>query len=177
VNVTALLFGVDTAPTNLIYTWRVNGSVIGGSSVRGGFKSAFEMPLDPQATVSVDVTTLTGEVVARSSVSLLNVRPELHFYENHTLYGLQPLSLNGRFLRGQTATVIAAPYYLDSREYNDPDVIEWTLNGQDVSSGSSNPYEITINSGTNVGSSRIGFRVQSTTRFLQGVEDSIQVFY
>lgn len=177
VNVTALLFGVEGDPQDLIYTWRVNNQAINGGGVRGGFKSNFTMPLDFEVLLSVEVSSPTGQVLGRSSTLLINAEPELHFYEDHILYGLQPLSLRNRFLSSNTINVVAAPYYLDSRVYNDPDVIEWEIDGQDIARPSGNPYQLTISTDGSVGSSRIGFRVQSTTRFLQGVRDSIQVFY
>jgi hypothetical protein len=177
VNATALLFGDNTAAQNLVYTWRVNNEVVGGTSVRGGFKTSFEMPADSRVIIGVDVTRLSGELIAQKSEILLNVRPELHFYEDHTLYGLQPLSLDNRFLTGSTVSIVAAPYHLDSRVYNNPDVIEWELNGARVASANANPYQITINPGVAAGGSEVGFRVQSTTQFLQGVQDSTRIFY
>lgn len=177
VNVTALIFGVDTPRESLLYTWRVNGQVLGGGPQRSGFKTSFEMPQDLRTLLSVEVSSLDGEVLGRASELLLSARPELHFYENHTLYGLQSLTLDDRFLGGASASIVAAPYYLDSRVYNNPDVLEWELDGRDVETNFRNPYEIVLSTNESAGSSRLDLRIQSTTQFLQGVRGSVQVFY
>jgi hypothetical protein len=177
VNVTALLFGITESPEDLVYTWRVNGQAIDGGSVRGGFKTNFRMPADFEVVLSLDVSTPSGRVLARTSEVLIGAEPELHFYENHTLYGLSSISLDNRFLNESTMTVVASPYYLDSLIYNDPDIIEWEIDGRDVATPVNNPYEITVSANDSVGSSQVSFRVQSTTRFLQFARNSIRIFY
>src|SRR5690606_5115072 len=93
--------------------------------------------------------------------------PFVRFYEVNTLYGLLPKVVDDLHLIGNTATVRAEPYYIDSRVYNNPDVRSWKVNNTEVRGGS-NPYELTLQRpGTN-GSSRVDFRIQSMTQAIQG---------
>ncbi len=176
VNTIALLHGTNIPTANLIYTWQVNNEVINGGPLRGQNRISFTTPLGDEVLVSVQVTTTSGEVLARRVVALPSVRPELHFYEVNTLYGVNQKSLSTLLLLGNSVTVRAVPYYLDSRVFNQPDIATWEIDRSVYDQGI-NPYEVTLQRAQNNGSSRLNFQVQSTTAFLQGVEGSLPINY
>ena len=174
VNVTALLNG--QAATEFIYAWQVNGDLLGGASTRAQYRTSFTMPMDSQVVLSLDVLTLAGTLVASKSVLVPSVRPQVRFYEVHALYGISPNTFDSLLLTGNSATVRAVPYYLDTRVFNFPDVLDWQLNGNPVTA-INNPYEITVERNFGSGVGQLSFQVQSTSALLQGARGSIPVNY
>ncbi len=173
VNVTAILNG--RTQSDLTYAWRINGDLLGGAVARGQYATHFTMPQDSRVILELRVSEGRREV-ARKSILIPNVRPFLQFYESHTLYGISTNAYDSVFLTGGSVTLIAAPYYLDTRVFNNPDVANWELNGRPAASGN-NPYRITLERSGLAGNTTISFQVQSTTALLQGARSSIPVLY
>jgi hypothetical protein len=177
VNATALLHGTTLSTNDLVYTWQVGSAVINGGPLRGQNKISFTTPPGREIIVSLQVTNNAGEVLAKRTLSLPSVDPELLYYEVNTLYGVMPRSLSTLLLISNSATIRAVPYYLDSRVYNQPDVSVWEIDGDEYNSGTSNPYEITIQRVNFGGSSELEFHVRSTTNFLQGARSGLMINY
>lgn len=176
VNATALLFGPGVPTTNLVYTWKVNDKVLGGGGQRAQNKVSFETPLDSQVLISLDVSTAQGQTLARRSLLMPTTRPSLKFYEVNTLYGVIERPVTSFFLVGNSATLRAEPYHLDSRVYNSPDVSVWKIDNQNVF-GSGNPYEMTIQKTLVSGSGIVSFQVQSISQLLQGTKSNLNITY
>ncbi len=174
VNVVALLSGTNAARDNLVYDWRVNQTRLYPQPIRGGNTVSFTMPQDSRVTLSLSVTNLAGNVVAKEAVYLLNENPRVYFYEVHSLYGILPTSLTTYSLLSNTLTVRAEPYNLSSAAFNLAEIKQWNLNGEDAISDS-NPYEVTLQKTGINGSASLGFRVQSTTNLLQGARGEMNL--
>lgn len=176
VNLTALMDGTTENSSNLTYTWRINQKVLNSGGQRGQYKTSFTMPLDSQVLISLEVAGASGAVIAKRSFFLPNSRPVVHFYEVSSLYGLLTQPIETLSLTGNSVTVRAEPFYLDSRVYNNPDVRTWEINRR-AAAGGSNPYELTVQKTGASGSSVIDFRVQSTSQALQGDTAEFRIFY
>ncbi|MEZ4194897.1 MAG: hypothetical protein R3B53_00655 [Candidatus Paceibacterota bacterium] len=175
-NVTAIINAGEVTPANLMYNWRLNGKALENGSVRGRNNITFAMPQGPYATLSLEVTTLSGEVIARRIFDIQSLTPTLSFYEMSTLYGLREKSVGGGLsLIGNSVTVKAEPYYLDLRTYNYPDLTEWRINGLLNDNNSNNPYEITLANGGGGGIGSADFHVRDTTQLLQGARANFQI--
>ncbi len=167
VNATALLSTDDLLSTDYLYTWRINDTVLQGGPLRAGNRVAFQMPQDEYSTLSLTVTKLDGQVIARRVIAVPVAMPKLLFYEVSTLYGMLEQALKSPFsLLSNSATVRAEPYYLDSTVFNNPSVLEWKINGNPVA-GATNPYDITLERTPSGGTAKLTFRVQSTLLLLQ----------
>jgi hypothetical protein len=177
VNATALLHGTSIATNDLIYTWQVGNEVINGGPLRGQNKISFITPPGREIIVSLQVTNGGGDVLAKRVMAMPSVDPELQFYEVNTLYGVLPKSLTSLLLIGNSATIRAVPYYLDSRVYNQPDVSIWEIDRDEYDSGTTNPYEITLQRVNSGGASELKFHVRSTTNFLQGAQSGLVINY
>ena len=176
VNLTALISNKKMLGSDFIYTWRVNQKVLEGGALRGRNKVSFITPQDTNIFVSLQVATLNGAVLAKRSVILPSVQPYIHFYEMNTLYGLENKSLKDDFfLLGNSATIKATPYYLDSQTYNAPNILDWTINSTKVTSSNENPYEITLQKTGYPGTANLELHVRSTTQLLQGARGSIGI--
>ncbi len=177
INATAILNG-NMSGSNLLYTWRLNNTVLEGGPVRSKQTISFTMPQGQFATLSLEVRSKDGTPLARRIIDIINQLPELHYYEVSTLYGLkQRILLDNTPITGSSLTVRAEPYYLDLRTYNDPDHLEWRIDGKPVVNTGNNPYEITLASQGGEGSSVIDFHVRNTVQLLQGARDTFTVMY
>lgn len=177
VNATALLSaGSFYNSNNVVYTWRVDQKVLEGGPIRGGNRVSFVTPRGAGATVRVTATDLQGTVIASRAIRIQSVVPELHFYEEHSLYGQQQVPIDQDFtLVGNALTLQAEPYFLDTRVYNQPDVAQWEINSQDTDNGSNNPYEIALTRSGAAGRTVVNFHVRSLREVLQGAEEQITV--
>lgn len=180
VNATALITdGTDIGGANYFYRWQLNQTVLEGGPLRGGSRVSFEMPMGDSAVLILQVTDLKGQTVAERGIEIKSVAPRLSFYEISSLYGVSNRALqnNNTPLVGSSMTIRAIPYYLDSRTYNSPDIIEWSLGGSPVENNTSNPYNITLQGSTPGTRTDVGFHVRSLTQVLQGTRDKITISY
>lgn len=175
-NLIALISDKTVATSELVYTWRVNNAVIGGGGGRGQNRVSFETPQGSQIIISVTVAKVGGTVIAARSFTIPSVSPRIYFYELSTLYGLGYLPLSSYSLIGNSATIVAEPFNLDSRVYNNPDIKLWSIDNTDTQS-SGNPYEITFERVAYNGTAKLNFHVRSTTNLLQGARGNLQVNY
>ncbi|MCA9357728.1 hypothetical protein KC902_00515 [Candidatus Kaiserbacteria bacterium] len=176
VNATALISGAGFRNPDLIYTWRFGQQVIEGGSLRGRNQVSFTTTNNSNETLSVQVATLDGSVIASRSISIPSVAPEIHFYEVSALFGMSKKTLSeGISLIGNSLVVAAEPYYLDSRVYNNPAITEWTLGNTIAETGGGNPYEVTLERTGSGGVLNLSFHVRDTTQVLQGAIGATQV--
>jgi len=176
VNLTAVLSNTAIANGNLLYTWRLNNTVIGGGAQRGKNKTSITTPAGTAFLIGLEVSTLTGEILARRTVSVPSVSPTLHFYEKSSLYGLSNRSVSSLNLTGDSITMQAEPYNLAIETYNLPDLVEWKINGAVVRNPNQNPYEITLTADNQTFSaSTIDFHVRNLSSLLQGVRGQFKL--
>lgn len=177
INVTALV-NDGQIRENLRYLWRLNNSVLEGGPIRGSNQVSFDMPRGSQALLSLEVSELNGLGVAKRTIAISSAKPELVFYESNTLYGQSHIGITKTLiLSGAAATVLAEPYYLDIRTFNNPDIDEWKIDNVLQSNNAANPYQITIQQAEAGGSSNISFHVRSTSELLQGAQGNFNVSY
>ena len=176
VNLTAVLSNTAIANGNLLYTWRLNNTVIGGGAQRGKNKTSITTPAGTAFLIGLEVSTLTGEILARRTVSVPSVSPTLHFYEKSSLYGLSNRSVSSLNLTGDSITMQAEPYNLAIETYNLPDLVEWKINGAVVRNPNQNPYEITLTADNQTFSaSTIDFHVRNLSSLLQGARGQFKL--
>ena len=176
VNLTAVLSNSAVASNNLLYTWRMNNTVIGGGAQRGKNKTSITTPPGSEFLIGLEVSTLTGEILARRTVSIPSVSPSLHFYEKSSLYGLSNRSVTSLNLTGDSVTMQAEPFNLDIETYNNPDLVEWKINNVVVQNPNTNPYEITLTAENQTFSaSTIDFHVRDLNSLLQGVRGQFKL--
>lgn len=156
-----------TPSSNLIYTWRLNGTALAGGPVRGQTQVSFTMPVGG-GILEVLVESTTG-VVGAQTIQLMSSEPFLHFYSNNPLYGLSLIPVGPKLtLVGNSATVRAEPYYLDLRTFNNPDLAEWAGGAESSTVPGGNPYEVTIL--RNETPTSASFHVRNLTEVIQGAQ-------
>jgi hypothetical protein len=176
VNIVALMGDGDGDPSQYTYTWRVDRKVIDGGPLRGGNHVSFTMPMGKSTVLTLSVSDMSGKNIAGRSLLIPSVNPEVHFYEVNSLFGMshKPFSASVPII-GNTVTVQAEPYYLDSLVYNNPDIAIWKVDGITSGNNASNPYQVTLQRVGETGESNLNFHVRSTKQLLQGVEAGIKI--
>lgn len=175
VHLTALLDDGASMGKDFVYLWRVNQTVLEGGPIRGRNKISFTMPQDSYSIVSLQVSRPDGIILAKHSTIISAIAPQIHFYELNALYGTETKSLGGFNMIGNGATIKAEPYYLDSRTFNAPNLLEWNIDGKKVYGDTNNPYNITIEKTGYPGRATLDFHVRNTTSLLQGARKSINI--
>lgn len=178
VNVTALVSGVKAANSQLIYTWKLNQQVIEGGSLRGGNKVSFPTPRGESSVLSLQIADLGGDLVASRAILIPSVEPKIYFYEINSLLGVSQKPYIGDIpFIGNSISIKAEPFNLDSRVYNDPDIIEWEIDRMTANNTGANPYEVTLKRVRESGVSQLKFHVRDTKQVLQGAQTTIQIKY
>ena len=178
VNLTAIVNGGEITPENLTYQWRLNNKVIGEGSLRSKYKVSVPISYGANSTVSLIVSKLNSEIIARKDVSLPSIEPKVLFYEINTLYGTKQIPINKSFsLISNTGSIHAEPYFLDILTYNRPSMIEWKIDGTRTPNTGTNPYEITLTRQGGQGSSQVDFHVRNLEGLLQGTQGSVNINY
>lgn len=175
VNLTALVNAGSQPKESLVYTWNVNGTVLLGGPIRGQNQVSVTMP-QGGAIVTVTIERSTGGVVGSKTVQLLNSLPLLKFYTVNSLYGVSKLPIkNTLALVGNSTNVRAEPFFLDTRTFNNPDLLQWTIGTDQVQGTANNPYEINLVRQGGGNPTPVGFHVRNLTQVLQGVESGFTV--
>ncbi len=177
VQATALLTGASTPPSGLVYTWRLNQRVLEGGSIRGQNKVLFTTPAGRDMILSLQVSQLNGEVVASRTIIVPIVKPEIHFYESNSLYGLIPRSITDTLtMITGTVTIQAEPYHLNSLTFNDPPLLSWKIGAVEAPI-MNNPYQVTLERTGTSGGATLKFDVRDDTELLQGARGTMNVRY
>lgn len=140
-------------PTQLRYTWRLNGNVLASSSGKGKSAALINGPeLFGSYTVTVDVTTADGALGGEASASISSVEPRLVLYEDHPLYGMEYWHALGAtsFISDSEMSFAAMPFFAPATSASAP-LLEyaWQVNGGAISSDAAHPNEITLQSAGN----------------------------
>lgn len=173
--VTALLDNGRLIGNDYIYLWRINNTVFGGGPLRGQNSILFPMPHGTETVLSVQVAKPDNTIVAKRVIAIASAQPQIQWYEVNTLYGIENRALSSFNMIGNSAIFRAEPYYLDSLVFNQPDILNWSIDRTQVSSNNDNPYEITLERTGDADAALLGFRINSLYELLQGAEEDLEI--
>ena len=177
-NLTAIINGSIENSEKYVYNWDLNGTKLENGGAVGKYKISTKMPIGPTNVLTLTVSRVTGELIARKTVEIIPAEIEMAFYEVNSLYGLSNLKINSSLnLIGNSTVVRAEPYYLDIKTYNKPQYIEWKINGSRNRGSDNNPYEVTLARQGGNGKVNVGFHVRNLETIIQGIESSFVVNY
>lgn len=130
--------GTAIDPTSCAYSWTVDGTQIASASGIGKDTLTVASPLEYRSrNVSVVVTSPSGTLSGRASVSLSPSDPSVLIYENDPLLGLRyGHALSGTYaIPGAEDTLYAALFSFPS--LSSAPSIQWFVNGDTAQTGSS----------------------------------------
>lgn len=162
-------FSPAVLDTNITYTWRRNGAVIGNASGKGRSFALLSAPtLYGSDTVTVEAHAPDG-AVAGGELLLRSEEPRLALYETHPIFGIMFNRVFGskNAVSGGEASFVAIPYFADADRRDDGQLrYSWLVNGQGIAADTERPSEITINSERSDGSARLEGVLRHVTNFL-----------
>ena len=177
-NFTALINGSIENSEKYIYNWNLSGVNIESGGAIGKYKTAAKMPLGQTSLLTLTGSRMNGELVAKKTIDIIPAEIEMAFYEVNSLFGLSQLNINNSLnLIGNSTVVRAEPYYLDIKTYNNPQHIEWKIDGNRNTGSINNPYEVTLAKQGGSGRVNVGFHVRNLETISQGVESKFTVNY
>ena len=159
------------------YTWSLNNKSIYGGARTGGNWAEITVPHGKASVVTVAVQNRNGTTVARKLFTLPSVPVEVQFYEINTLLGLSTRAItNGIILAGNSTSIKAVPYYLDTRAVNGNLFTQWSIDNIPARTENSDPFEINLNRGVS-GNTVVGFKIRNLNELLQSDERSFNVTF
>lgn len=125
--------GSFVQPSDIIYTWRKNGQVLGSLSGHGRSSALVPAPyLYGADTISVEAVSADDTFSGASSILIPSIQPQLRLYEDHPLFGVlfsQALATTSQ-IKDREMTFAAVPYFAQAASANDPALsYEWSVNG------------------------------------------------
>ena len=160
--------------SELTYTWRRNGEVLGSISGRG--RAAALIPVEHlfgTDTISVEARSADDQLSHISSISASANEPLLVLYEDDPLYGVlyhRALSASA-FIPGAEATFAAVPFFAQARNMYDTALhFDWRVNSADIPASPRNPNELTINAENSSGVAFVELEVTHATNFYLDVK-------
>jgi hypothetical protein len=137
------------APSDLVYTWSQDGSVLGSASGLGRSSAQLDAPpLYGATAITVEARSQSGTYRASASVQLSSIDPSITLYVDHPLFGIEywrALSARASVADIETSFV-AVPYFIPFASASDPRLnYAWSINGSRVAASSTATNELTVN--------------------------------
>lgn len=167
-------------PKNLVYTWKKDNVVLG--SLSGYGKQSVSIPgsiIDRPYTIQVEVASFDDRYKASGQTSITKVSPDVIFYENNPLYGVNfnKALENPTTVSNQEMSVSAFPYYFSTTNREDYNLTyTWKMNNTKLSTDQYSPT-ITFKTPGVAGTSILSLKVENTSKILQFLEKTLTTKY
>jgi len=164
--------GTPISPSNIIYTWRLNGHRLADVSGRG--KNSAKIPITElfgDAIITVEATSLDSIFHAEQSARVPQVESQVLLYRDHPLLGIDyhhAIPERVAFADSEL-TVAALPYFSNIRTPFDKALsYNWFVEGKRVPSDAANPFLLTLSlTEKTFGSTSLGVVLQNSLNVLQ----------
>jgi hypothetical protein len=165
------------SPSEYTYQWELNNSVLFGGPIKGKYAIDMPMPRYDDHILKVTVFDPQGHIVGTVAQNLSSAHPELHFYEQNILTGVQFRALSDtHILIGDEVTLTAQPFFIAERLDQNLVAFTWNIDGKEVSPGDV-PHEITLRKTGASGSANITAIATSQSTIPRIIEDSLTVSF
>lgn len=168
--------GSAVAPSDITYTWRNNGVVVGSVSGRG--RSAAIIPAATlYGTNTIEVTAVSSDqkFIGTARVQIPSLEPILMVYQDHPLFGIMYYQALGskNAIPDTEMTFAATPLFAQAVSANDPHLIyDWKVNDSTIPVDKKNPSEITINSDKSNGDATMSLETTHSSNYFMDSKGS-----
>jgi hypothetical protein len=166
--------------SDLVYTWKVNGSV--QQSVSGYGKNVFSAKgtlIERPTQVTVEVSAINSTLKASQTINYRSSAPEVVLYENNPILGVvYEKAIQGSFNLDRPQVDFEAVPYFFSGNYKDSSSISyaWSLNGTAITSkGINENYLVLRNDKNEEGKALINVGVQHGSNMLQNAQSMLEL--
>lgn len=170
-------------PSELVYTWKKNGTVIGSA---GGYGKNVFTPPDPisfsrgESFIEVSVTAPGENMTAKDAVTVRPFTPKVLLYENDPLLGIRyEHALLGVFtLTKDEVVLVGSPYFFSSRERAVPSLdYQWTMNGAPTKNQTADASSVRFRQEGTPGTSLIDLTVKKMGAIFQEARVSLSIAF
>jgi hypothetical protein len=172
--------GNKIAISDLVYTWKVNGTV--QQSVSGYGKNVFLTKgtlIERPTQVTVEVSAVNSTLKASQTIGFKSSAPEVVLYENNPILGIvYEKAIQGTFNLDRPQVDFEAVPYFFSGQYKDSSSIQytWSLNGISVTSkGINENYLVLRNDKNEDGRALVNVSVQHASNIMQNAKSLLEL--
>ncbi len=173
--------GKEISASNLVYTWKRNGSVVEdasgyGKNVYSFTGSLISRPLD----IEVEVYSPNTNSTASGNTKVSPIDPLVIFYKKSPLYGieLQRNIYSSEQMLEPEITVVAVPLFFGVKQYNDRSLVyKWSINGKLTGDDTSQNTQVFRPAEGVSGSSQISISIENTKKILQLAKNSFNLSF
>ena len=176
IKVAAIPQGMKTPDSNLIYEWKLNDRNLADSSGIGKKVLNFSSSENDENSVEITVSNSDKSITAKNKILIKTRKPQILFYEELPLEGLQYQKELGASLSLQKSelTIRAEPYFFSKRALEKISW-EWTMNDKKIKNQPKpNILNLTMPSNTQ-GASLIGLFASNPFNILERAEKELRI--
>jgi hypothetical protein len=165
---------------NLVYTWKINGSVQQQFSGYGKNTFALQGSLIERPTqVEVEVSAINSSLIASQNTVIKSTQPEILIYENNPLLGViyEQAILGGFLLERNQVDFEAIPYFFSANTKDDINLVyKWSINNTRVATKAPQEnYLLLQNNANEEGRAFVSVVVNQTQKLLQTTSSSLEL--
>ncbi|TSC61690.1 MAG: Uncharacterized protein G01um101448_207 [Parcubacteria group bacterium Gr01-1014_48] len=172
--------GARLDPSDLLYTWKENGTVQGNKSGRG--RSSYVVHeisiMRDSALVEVSVAAPSGTLQASGAVGVRPETPKIVLYEHDPLEGIKyNKALIGTYpLVNEEVTLESMPYFFGTLDREGSDILyNWSLNGVKVENDASRQGSLTLRQTGESGFATLTLNVNHRKNLLESVSERLSL--
>ena len=170
--------GSNMPDTSYTYKWSLANSTLFGGPIKGKNVAELTMPRYDNKRLRVEVFNNLGESVAKNNILLTPATPELYFYEESPLRGLQEKAVVSRLAALTEEVVVSGePYYLTPKDLNQTST-EWKIDSEVVYTDQDVPNKLALRrTGEGDATAKIDFEIITNALIPQLVRGVLQVVF
>jgi hypothetical protein len=174
--------GVKLLRSDLVFTWKVDGKILGNVSGRGKDSITIEGPQIFRAKiVEVEISSIGNSLQGKGIIGISSVEPKIVFYENNPILGMKYENAvrESILLSQDEMTITAHPYFFSSkRRIGSGLEYSWNVDGSSVNSLPDDDSSITFRQvGDGEGEADISLSIHSMNKILQSARESFLLLF
>lgn len=172
--------GTTVDASNLVYTWRLNGSV--QQSVSGYGKNTYRIKgglIERPSQVTVEVSAINSTLKASRTIGYQSLKPEAVLYENNPVLGVvYEKAIQGSFLLERPQVDFeSVPFFFSGSYKSNPEIqYTWSINSTPITSKAPNEnYLVLRNEQNEEGVALINLGISHSTNILQSAASLLEL--
>ena len=166
----------------IVFTWRKSGRVLGNDSGVGKNTLSIQAGRIPQEVISIglEAKSISGETTVSQDYLFSSHSPEIIFYENSPLKGVDlDKALTSPFnLKSDEVELVAIPYFFEKSLVERSETsYSWRINNVTVSGTDNQRNVLTLRKPTVSGSSDISLSIENVSRLFAQVSKSLRITF
>jgi hypothetical protein len=174
--------GAEISPSNLLYTWKKDGSVVSSESGYGKNTFSFEGSLISRPVlVEVSVSSLNSSDTGYANTNIDPIEPSVVLYKKDPLYGIEfQKALSGTRIIENTneISIIGMPFFFGTLVPNPRELIyKWSVNGSPIGNEPDQMIQVFRQKAGTSGSSNISLNIENENKILQSAYKDFDLLF